>query len=102
MKLRLIEQLTDCSRCKAEADSRCVLVSAAGTLAESACHQQHVLAPARDLPLQRSRCMERRLIEQACGCFTVQVGGGLKVYANLCRTPLAGEMLVFAFAAQPP
>ena len=29
--------------------------------------------------------MKLHLIEQACGCFTVRVGGELKVRAHLCR-----------------
>ena len=39
-------------------------------------HGLHVLVFAMELP---------RLIKQACGCFTVRGGGGLKVRARLCR-----------------
>ena len=44
-------KLAAAPRCEAEADSRCVLVSAAGTLVESACHQDR--ATMHVLPLQR-------------------------------------------------
>ena len=59
--LRLVEQACGCSpRCEAEADRRCVLVSAAGTPVESACRQDHPPrtthhAGADGLALQRSR-----------------------------------------------
>ena len=35
------------------------------------------------LPLQRAAGIKLRLIQQACGCFTVRGGGGLKVRARL-------------------
>ena len=43
-------------RCEAEADARCVLVSAAGTLMESACRQapNTTHLPSSGLPLQGS------------------------------------------------
>ena len=46
-------------------DSRCVLVSSAGTSVQSACRQHHALARAN------AAAMHLRLIEQACGCSTV-------------------------------
>ena len=56
--------------------------------------------------------MKLRLVEQACGCSTVQGGGALKVRACLvCLWHLGGEWLplgasgimqVFAFATEPP
>ena len=37
--------------------------------------------------------MQRRLIEQACGCSTVRGSGGLKVRACFCRWHSGGECL---------
>ena len=72
-------------RCEAEADARCVLVSAVCTRMESACRRDH--APALIV------VCTLRLMEQACGCSTVQGGGRLKVRARLCRWHSGGECL---------
>ena len=72
-------------RCVAEADSRCVLVSAAGTPVESACRHDH--APdtcCKRFDFATEAAIKLRLIEQACGCSTVRGGDRPKVRARLC------------------
>ena len=89
-----------------------MLVSAGGTPVESACRESFVtsLGPASGLPWQRElpslRLIEQatkfRLIEQACGCFTVRGGGRLKVRARLGRWHSDGECLPLVVRHQGP
>ena len=84
-------------RCEAEADSRCVLVSAAGTPVESACREEQP----PDTSVQVLTCfafateaaIKLRQIEQGGGCSTVRGGGRLKVRARLCRWHSGAECL---------
>ena len=82
------------ARCEAEADSRCVLVTAAGTAVESAllpATARH--ARADGFVIATEAAMKLRLIEQGSGCCTVRGGGRLKVRARLCRWHCGGECL---------
>ena len=80
-------------RCEAEADSRCVLASAAGAPSESACRQDHTPATVGGFAFATEAAMKLRLIEQACRCSTVRGRGRLKVRARLCRWHYARECL---------
>ena len=71
VKLQLIESSLRLlhGAMRTEADSRCVLVAAAGTAVESACHQAR--GTCRWCNFATGDAIYLRLIEQACGCSTV-------------------------------
>ena len=72
-------KLAAAPRCKAEADLRCVLVSACGTRVLPEVEAMHLQV----IGFAPEAAFKLRLIKQACGCSTVRDGGGLKKRACL-------------------
>ena len=87
-------KLAAAQQCEAEADSRCVLVSASGTWVTRPCRRRP--APSSVGHLCNAAAVKRRLIEQACSCSIVRGGGGRKVRARVCIRHLGAE------ASPPP